>query len=49
VSLRWSYNVGYSQSVCVSYHGGLRYPHLERDASVPDLLTTGIQSLAASK
>jgi predicted metalloprotease with PDZ domain len=42
-------NVGYSQSVRVYYHGGLRYPHLERDPSVPDLLTTTIQPLVPAK
>jgi predicted metalloprotease with PDZ domain len=42
-------NVGYTQTVRVYYHGGLRIPHLERDPSVPDLLTNTIQPLAPEK
>src|SRR5271165_3075362 len=30
----------------INYHGGLRYPHLERDTSKPDLLTAIISPLA---
>jgi predicted metalloprotease with PDZ domain len=33
-------NAGYFKTVSVDYHGGLRYPHLERVAGAPDLLTT---------
>ena len=32
-------NGGYFKTVKVDYHGGLRYPHLERDAGVSDVLT----------
>jgi predicted metalloprotease with PDZ domain len=32
-------NAGYFKTVSVDYHGGLRYPHLERAAGVTDLLT----------
>jgi predicted metalloprotease with PDZ domain len=32
--------------VKVDYHGGEKYPHLERDASKPDLLTAIISPLA---
>jgi predicted metalloprotease with PDZ domain len=42
-------NVGYAQTVRVHYHGGLRYPHLERDSSAPDLLSNTLQPLAPSK
>jgi predicted metalloprotease with PDZ domain len=34
------------QTCSVDYHGGLRYPHLERDASRPDLLTEIYHPLA---
>lgn len=34
------------KTVTVNYHGGERYPHLERDASKPDLLTAIISPLA---
>ncbi len=33
-------NAGYFKTVSVDYHGGLRYPHLERAAGAADLLTT---------
>ena len=39
-------NVGYSQTVRVYYHGGLRYPHLVRDPSAPDLLSDTLKPLA---
>jgi len=42
-------NVGYSQTVRVHYHGGLRYPHLERDPNVPDILSQTLQPLAPAK
>ncbi|MES2176924.1 MAG: M61 family peptidase [Gemmatimonadota bacterium] len=32
-------NAGYVKTVQVDYHGGLRYPHLERVSGVPDVLT----------
>jgi predicted metalloprotease with PDZ domain len=32
-------NAGYFKVVRVDYHGGLRYPHLQRAAGVDDLLT----------
>jgi predicted metalloprotease with PDZ domain len=32
-------NAGYFKTVSVDYHGGLRYPHLERVAGTADLLT----------
>ena len=32
-------NGEYYQTFHVDYHGGERYPHLERDSSLPDLLT----------
>ena len=32
-------NGSYFKTVKVDYHGGLRYPHLERAASVSDVLT----------
>jgi predicted metalloprotease with PDZ domain len=42
-------NVGYAQTVRVHYHGGLRFPHLERDPSTPDLLTNTLQPLVPEK
>jgi predicted metalloprotease with PDZ domain len=33
-------NAGYFKTVSVDYHGGLRYPHLERAAGAADVLTT---------
>jgi predicted metalloprotease with PDZ domain len=42
-------NVGYAQTVRVHYHGGLRYPHLERDPTAPDLLSNTLQPLAPEK
>ena len=35
------------QTHAVDWHGGLRYPHLERDASRPDLLSTIVAPLTA--
>ena len=32
-------NTGFFRSVALDYHDGLRYPHLVRDESKPDLLT----------
>ncbi len=32
-------NGGYFKTVKVDYHGGLRYPHLERTATASDVLT----------
>ena len=32
-------NQDYFQTVSVDYHGGERYPHLERITSKPDVLT----------
>jgi hypothetical protein len=32
-------NGSYFKTVKVAYHGGLRYPHLERVATVSDVLT----------
>jgi len=34
------------QTFSVDYHGGLRYPHLERDASRPDYLSEILRPLA---
>jgi len=33
-------NGGYFKTVNVDYHGGLKYPHLERTATQRDVLTT---------
>ena len=37
------------QTVEVKYHGGLQYPHIERDKSRPDYLSEIIQPLAQAK
>jgi predicted metalloprotease with PDZ domain len=42
-------NVGYSSTVRVHYHAGLRYPHLERDPTAPDILSQTLQPLAPQK
>ncbi len=39
-------NEDYFQTYRVDYHGGERYPHLERVASQPDLLTDILKALA---
>ena len=39
-------NEEYFKTHRVDYHGGERYPHLERDASQPDLLTDILKPLA---
>lgn len=40
-------NTGYYRVVKIDYHGGLRYPHLERVSSKPDLLDQILKPLAA--
>ena len=37
------------QTVSVDYHGGIQYPHIERDKSRPDYLNEIIQPLAQAK
>jgi predicted metalloprotease with PDZ domain len=37
------------QTVSVDYHGGVQYPHIERDKSRPDYLSEIIQPLAQAK
>jgi hypothetical protein len=32
------------QTIRIDYHGGLKYPHLERDSSKPDTLTPLIKA-----
>jgi predicted metalloprotease with PDZ domain len=41
-------SVDYFMSIAVDYHGGERYPYLERDASRPDLLSAIIKPVVAS-
>ncbi len=41
-------NEEYFKTYGLDYHGGERYPHLERDASQPDLLTDILKPLAPS-
>jgi predicted metalloprotease with PDZ domain len=40
-------NTGYFRTVKIDYHGGERYPHLERVSSKPDLLNRILQPLPA--
>src|SRR5262249_40435674 len=40
-------NAGYDSTYTIDYHGGERYPHLERDASRADVLTEIIKARAA--
>jgi predicted metalloprotease with PDZ domain len=37
------------QTVSVNYHGGLKYPHIERDKTRPDYLSEIITPLAQAK
>jgi predicted metalloprotease with PDZ domain len=37
------------QTVSIDYHGGIQYPHIERDKSRPDYLNEIIQPLAQAK
>jgi hypothetical protein len=37
------------QTVAIDYHGGIQYPHLERDKAHPDYLSEIIQALAQAK
>jgi predicted metalloprotease with PDZ domain len=37
------------QTVSIDYHGGIQYPHIERDKSRPDYLSEIIQPLAQAK
>lgn len=41
-------NADYYKTIEINYHGGERYPHLERDAAKPDLLGEIIKPHAAS-
>jgi predicted metalloprotease with PDZ domain len=41
-------NDDFLQTYHLDYHGGERYPHLERDASVPDLLSDIVKARAAA-
>lgn len=41
-------NAGYYKTYRVDYHGGERYPHLERDSARPDLLERILRPLVAS-
>jgi hypothetical protein len=40
-------NTGYYRVVQIDYHGGERYPHLERVDSKPDLLDKILQPMHA--
>jgi len=42
-------NGSFTRTVQLNYHGGERYPHLERDASKPDVISDIIKSLAISR
>ena len=42
-------NGEYYQTLAVDYHGGERYPYLERDSSQPDVLSSIIRGLVDSK
>jgi len=41
-------NSGFTRTYEVQYHGGERYPHLERDTSQPDLLSDTLRPLTAA-
>jgi hypothetical protein len=39
----------YYKTLSIDYHGGEKYPHLERDSSKPDLLSEIIKAHAVNK
>ena len=39
-------NGSFTQTIQLNYHGGARYPHLERDQSKPDIISEIIKPLA---
>lgn len=41
-------NSGFTRTYEVQYHGGERYPHLERDPSQPDLLSDTLRALTVA-
>jgi predicted metalloprotease with PDZ domain len=41
-------NSGFTHTYEIQYHGGERYPHLERDASQPDLLSDTLRALTVA-
>jgi predicted metalloprotease with PDZ domain len=41
-------NADYYKTIEIDYHGGERYPHLERDTSKPDVLSEIIKPHATS-
>ncbi len=41
-------NSGFTHSYEIQYHGGDRYPHLERDPSQPDLLSDTLRALTVA-
>ena len=41
-------NAGFFETFKLNYHGGERYPHLERDAIAPDLLGDTLKPLTAN-
>ncbi|MCU1286579.1 MAG: glycyl aminopeptidase [Acidobacteriales bacterium] len=43
------FNGQYARTYRIDYHGGERYPHLERDASQPDMLTKIASPLPVAK
>jgi predicted metalloprotease with PDZ domain len=42
-------NGSFTQTVQLNYHGGERYPHLEREASVPDIISEIIKPLSQNR
>ncbi|MGA7795984.1 MAG: PDZ domain-containing protein [Candidatus Acidiferrales bacterium] len=42
-------NAGTERSYEIQYHGGERYPHLEQNPGLPDLLSQSLQPLTAPK
>jgi predicted metalloprotease with PDZ domain len=41
-------NSGFTHTYEIQYHGGDRYPHLERDPSQPDLLSDTLRALTVA-
>ena len=40
-------NGSFTQTIQLNYHGGERYPHLERDPSKPDVISETIKPLTS--
>ena len=44
----WRRTAGFTRTYEIQYHGGDRYPHLERDPAQPDLLSDTLRPLTGA-